>query len=255
MRYQIRKKGKNTLKEIEQNLNNHLIIHYSCESFTSEGGKSPRITCIAIYIFESRQVKIFSLTSSAEELHINIEDIPNYYDKVEKHMLDDYFGFMNTHSHFNWIHWNMRSSNYGFYALEHRYKVLDGQPTILHDSKKIDLASLLVDIYGENYIEDPKMISLMRLNGISEKDFMSGLEEGEAFNKNDFFRISMSCGRKVHAFASIIDKTINNNLKVRTSWKQQYGTSFQSIYEMLREKWWWSILTWFIGLIIGYIIS
>lgn len=255
MRHQIRKKGKNTLKEIECNLNNHLIIHYSCELFTSEGGKSPRITCIAIYSFESKQIKMFSLSLSAEELHISVEDIPNNYDKVEKHMLKDYFSFVSTHRNYNWIHWNMRSPNYGFFALEHRYKVLGGKPIILQDSKKIDLASLLIDIYGDNYIEHPKMISLIKLNKISEKDFMSGPDEGESFKINNFFKISMSCSRKVHAFASILDKAINNNLKVRTSWIQQYGVSIQGVYEMLQEKWWWAFLTWIIGIIIGFVFS
>jgi hypothetical protein len=41
-------------------------------------------------------------------------------------MLDGYFAFVEAHRDSTFIHWNMRDENYGFAALEHRYRVLGG---------------------------------------------------------------------------------------------------------------------------------
>ena len=54
-----------------------------------------------------------------------------------------------------YMHWNMRDINYGFPAIEHRYRVLGGNPVIIDDDKKLDLARLLIDIYGVGYAGHP----------------------------------------------------------------------------------------------------
>jgi hypothetical protein len=38
----------------------------------------------------------------------------------------------------------MRNINFGFQAIEHRYKVLGGKPYIVEDDRKVDLAKLLI---------------------------------------------------------------------------------------------------------------
>jgi len=55
-------------------------------------------------------------------------------------MLDAYFAFLRTNSERKFIHWNMRDQNYGFRAIEHRYRVLGGDPYIIQDDRKIDLS-------------------------------------------------------------------------------------------------------------------
>jgi hypothetical protein len=50
-----------------------------------------------------------------------------------------------------------RDINYGFAAIEHRHKVLEGEPYILPDERKIDLSRLLIDIYGVCYIGHPRL--------------------------------------------------------------------------------------------------
>ena len=43
-----RLKGLDTIKKIDKEKSKYLVIHYSSESFFALGGKSPRITSIAI---------------------------------------------------------------------------------------------------------------------------------------------------------------------------------------------------------------
>jgi hypothetical protein len=66
--YSMHKKARGLLKDIEDNPNQYLLIHYSCESFIDkEDGRTPRITTIAIRYFESSQTKTFSIHEVAEK--------------------------------------------------------------------------------------------------------------------------------------------------------------------------------------------
>ena len=66
----------------------------------------------------------------------------------------------------SYFHWNMRDINYGFAALEHRFKVLGGQPFVLDDHRKFDVARFLIDIYGSSYAPHPRLERLLAINGI-----------------------------------------------------------------------------------------
>ena len=148
MQYEKHKKAKLVYKEIDKNPDNYLIIHYSCESFYDiEDGHTPRITSIAVRAYNTAQTDSFSIHKIAEKEKINIAEIENEYDRLEKKMLDEFYMFVNTHKTMKWIHWNMRDINYGFKAIEHRYEVLGGQPVIVEDSCKIDLSRLFIQVF------------------------------------------------------------------------------------------------------------
>jgi hypothetical protein len=36
-----------------------------------------------------------------------------------------------------YLHWNMRDINYGFAAIEHRHRVLDGSPVIVEMTRRL----------------------------------------------------------------------------------------------------------------------
>lgn len=58
-------------KEIDKNPENHLIIHYSCESFYGIiDGHTPRITSIAVYAYATAQTDSFSIHKTAEKNHV-----------------------------------------------------------------------------------------------------------------------------------------------------------------------------------------
>jgi hypothetical protein len=72
-----------------------------------------------------------------------------------------------------YLHWNMRDANYGFAAIEHRYRVLGGSPIIIDDDKKTDLARLLIDIYGVGYTGHPRLETLLAQNSIKTLDLLT----------------------------------------------------------------------------------
>lgn len=60
--------------------------------------------------------------------------------KFQKSMLRGFFQWLHKYKDCRFLHWNMRDENFGFLALEHRFRVLGGKPVGLPDDKKVDLA-------------------------------------------------------------------------------------------------------------------
>lgn len=139
-------------------------------------GHSPRITSIAVLHLSSDQMNSFSMHLTAEEKGIRRDDIFDKYDEIEGIMLERFFEFVSScgdDSH--WIYWNMKNINYGFEALEHRYRVLTNKhPCYIREENRFNLSAMLTSKYGYNYAGHPKLASLMDLNGPRRKQFLNG---------------------------------------------------------------------------------
>lgn len=215
-----------------------LVIHYSCESFYDKvDGKTPRVTSLAVRNLASGQTDSFSIHQIAEEQQIAFESISDHYDALERQMLDRFFDFVRMRQHCNWIHWNMRDVNYGFAAIEHRYRVLGGIPVQVTEDRKFDLSRALVDIYGVAYIGHPRLETLIDLNKITVRDFMTGKQEAAAFDSKEFVKLHQSTLRKVDTLANIFERTTNNSLKTNANWAEQYGVTPAVIGELAKEHW------------------
>ncbi len=254
-RFQKRKYGLKTLVSLYERSETTLVIHYSCESFynTAEG-RTSRITSIAVRNLANGQTESFSIHKVAEQNHIPIDNIKEQYDMIEKLMLDEYFNYVHSHPGYNYLHWNMRDINYGFSAIEHRYKVLEGNPYKIEDNHKFDLARLLVDIYGRWYIGHPRFQQLVKKNHITDLDFLSGEEEAEAFKNGEYIKLHRSTLRKVDSLANISERTIDGTLKTEAKFLDIYGLHPENIAEIIKEHWFFVLLT-FVITIAGLILA
>jgi hypothetical protein len=239
-----RKKARREVEEIHKNENHVLIIHYSCESFYDrESGQTPRITSIAARNFASGQTESFSIHKVAELAGCPPEDIETRYDELEKKMLGEFYDFLESHTSYDWVHWNMRDINYGFAALEHRFKVLRGKPKArLDESKKHDLSRLIVALYGPSYIAHPRMKKLMEKNGIKALDFLDGAGEAAAFENKEFVKLHQSTLRKVDIISNILGRVIDGTLKTDANWRDQYGIHPAALIELAVKHWLFSLV-------------
>lgn len=256
MQYQKHTKAREILKCIDNSPEQYLIIHYACESFyDTKDGHSPRIATIAVYNFSNAQTDSFSVHKIAEKRHVDFNDIETNFDILEKQMLDEFFTFAKEHQNYYWIHWNMRDGNYGFAAIEHRYLVLGGEPFKIPDSNKIDLARLFINCYGVGYIGNPRMEKLLLKNDIKAKDFLNGQQEAEAFKHKEYVKLHMSTLRKVDVFANLINRSINNKLKVNSGWREIYGVSVQGIVNYCKDTWWIQLIWTGVTFVLGVLLS
>lgn len=246
-----RREAKNIFDEIDNKKDMYLIIHYSCESFYDiKDGRTPRITSIAARNFSTGQTHSFSIHKSAEQNRVPVNEIQNRYDELELQMLNEYFDFVKSRHGYSFIHWNMRDINYGFQAIEHRYKVLGGEPFIIDDSRKFDLARALIALYGVTYVphgESGRLHSLMELNKITAKDMLTGKEEATAFDNHEFIKLHQSTLRKVDVMANILERVLDGSIKTDASWRDTMGIHPAIIIELATEHWAWGLILFAVG--------
>jgi len=237
------------LDSVFSDAGNTWVTHYSCQSFYDRpNGASPRITSIAIRRLDSGQTLSFSIHQVAEERGVPFEQIDALYDELERKMLDAFFAHLGSYRGMKYLHWNMRDINYGFAAIEHRYRVLKGSPIVIEDDKKIDLARLLIDIYGENYIGHPRMEMLLTKNSIKPRDFLTGPQEAEAFEMRNFVGLHQSTLRKVDVIANIAERAHDRQLVTDTSWWKMRGGRALTLYNWICENPQVSFMFGFVGL-------
>jgi hypothetical protein len=243
------------LDKVFAEAHNTWVIHYSCESFYDRPeGRSPRITSIALRRLHSGQTSSFSIHQTAERKGIPFRDIDAHYDSLEREMLDAFYALIGSHRGMKYLHWNMRDANYGFAAIEHRYRVLGGDPVVIEDDKKYDLARLLIDIYGKRYAGHPRLESLIALNHIKPLDFMNGPQEAEAFETRNFVGLHQSTLRKVDIIANIAGLAHDRALKTNTTWHEMHGGRIRGAYRWVAENKGLALLGTLTG-IIGFAIT
>lgn len=209
-------RNKDFFDEVERHPDRFYIIHYSSQSlFDAEAEAfSPRITSIVIRHFQSGQTVSFATHISAESLGVPWADIEVQYDRIERDLLTKFYDFARDRREKYWVHWNMRNVVFGFEHLEHRYRtLLKKDPPSIPVEVRINLNDALKSRYGDDYAPDPRMASLMDLNGGRVQGFLSGKEESEAFANKDFIRMNTSTIAKVGFFSFVISSTIKGKLK------------------------------------------
>lgn len=232
-----RKRALEKIGELMEDAKNILIIHYSCESFYERvDGTSPKITSIAVRKLNDGQTRSFSIHKEAELQHIDLDAIEKHYTSLEKVMLTNFYEYVKMNKDKIFVHWNMRDENYGFGAIELRFRILGGCPFVIDDDKKVDLARLLVDIYGVGYIEHPRLEKLIKLNKITDCDFLDGKQEAEAFEQKQYIKLHRSTARKVDIFANVIQRVDNRTLKTNASYWDQHGGRFLGIFKFFNSN-------------------
>ena len=206
--------------DVERHPDRVYIIHYSSQSlFDAEiGAHSPRITSIVVRHYVSGQTVSFSMHTVAEYLAISSADIEERYDDVERELLTQFYNFARDRREKFWVHWNMRNVVFGFEHLEHRYRTLiKSEPPSIPVEVRKNLNDVLKERYGNDYAPDPKMLSLMELNGGKVQGFLSGAEESEAFKTKDYIRMHTSTIAKVGFFSFVITAASKGKLATAAS--------------------------------------
>lgn len=232
------KTSRSVIYRLFEDASNVWVTHYSCESFYDRtDGRSPRITSIAVRKLDSGQTVSFSIHQIAELDGIDLSGITEHYDALERKMLDEFFAHVGSHRGMKYLHWNMRDINYGFAAIEHRYRVLGGEPPfIIPDENKFDLARLLIDVYGVGYTGHPRLTTLLEKNKIQPRDFLNGASEAEAFEQGNYVGLHQSTLRKVDMLANIAGRAQDRSLKTNTTRWEMHGGRVRTFINFAAES-------------------
>lgn len=254
-RLEEREEGLDILNKIYKEKAKSLIIHYSCESFVTSHGRTPRITSICLRFLETAQTRSFSIHLQAQFDNKDFNNLSdNDYDEIEKKVLNDFYEFAESHKKYNWIHWNMRNSNFGFEAIANRYKILKGTPFIIDEDRRYDFPRILSKIYTHNYEKDApdgRLLNLANRNSIDTRDALKGKDESLAFENKKYLELHKSTLRKLDVIDYIFDRTYKNELIVNSRKKEIYGYTIPGIIEIVKNNWIllaiWTILIYILG--------
>jgi hypothetical protein len=246
-----RRSGLDLLSQITKDKSKSFIIHYSCESFVTNHGRTPRVTSICIVNLMTSQTNSFSIHLQAQFVNLDFDNLTqSQYDMVELAMLTEFTDFVREHPTAKWVHWNMRDSNYGFLAINNRLRILNGQPYVIPDDLKFDYPRILQLLYTDDYeLNRPKgrLLNLAERNKISTINAMTGQEEADAFDNKEYLRLHMSTLRKVDIIQVIINKTESDELLVNSSKAKIYGLTFTGIIILVKETPWLLLVVTAIG--------
>ena len=227
--------SRDLIRRIKKKPENFFIIHYSCQSLYDDNeGLLPRITSIAVIHFTTGQAVSFSTHAVAEELKIDRDEVRGRFDEIELKLLSNFYKFIRDKRDRFWVHWNMRNLTYGFEHIEHRYQVLGGSDApVVPIEHRINLNDYLADRYGSRYAAHPKMKSLMELNGGPNRHFLTGEEEVNAFNSNEFIRMHNSTLCKAEFFKFVMKRLVDGRLRTKS---KNIGVKLDRLFESRLAK-------------------
>jgi len=258
-----RREAKQTLQKLDNANGKVLIVHYSCESFYGKAGYTPRVTGIAILNRENNETIIFSWHLSAQILKKDIANPPAAeLDEVEKHMLDEFSKYVQSHTNYVWIHWRMRSASYGFQAISDRYRILGGNGISVPDINKIDLPEVFGKLFTYGFESNEphgQLLNLANRNKVSVRDSLPGVEEAAAFENREYLKLHMSTLRKVEIIDRLLTVYQSGKLKHNASIIEVYDFSIPGIIPLVRGSpiliGIWSLLVFVIGVALEPIIQ
>jgi hypothetical protein len=246
-----RREAQRRLDEVMRNPGRHNVIHYSCESFDKEQQRSGRVTSIAVLNAASGESASFSIHQVADEMVAAAESrkrmpapIDPYanYAALERALLQRFCDFVRLHGNHVWMHWNMRDILYGFQAIEHWCRVLGVEPATIPEAQRFNIAEVLTDIYGNNYVwhkpPNGRLENTMGYNGITDLEFLRGDEEGVAFVNREYVKLHRSTLRKVRVIYTIAERVWNGTLKTQGSWWERHGSALGGVIDDVTDNPW-----------------
>ena len=258
MQWEKHKKAKEQINEIFMRPDKYRVIHYSRQGFSQGNNQhADAIVSIAIYSGVSDATFSVDIQSMAERLQIRFQDISQRIREIETEMLREFFDYINQNRDFIYLHWNMRDNQFGFQALSNRYCALtNGKPAYeIPIEKQLNVSNLLEEYYGSDYVAHPRLKNIIEQNPESRPlHFLNATQEENAFKEGRYNDLHMSTLSKVRFFYTVLTLVHEGKLKVSTSKLKAFGFSPQVIFEMVKDTWWWGLLTFLLGMLLGKVL-
>lgn len=225
----------------------YLFIHYARQNcFSDAYEKGPRVVAIGAMNANSEQFVVFSLKKSADKQGKSFFELSDSEkDIIESSMLQDFFEYVENNKDKVWLHWNMKNNNFGFSAIEDRFRMLNGNPIHFEEGKLINISVLLKKKYGINYAKDNiwngktmgRMYDIFILNQITDSNILDGEREIIEYIVKNITSIEQSVLGKLKAFKIIMEKTADNVLKCRGNiLKDVYGLNIMGIARYIQDN-------------------
>lgn len=181
-----------------------LAVHYACENLYGAVDHPPAVSCIAHCPIGPGNAGSFS----------RIDAPGGTSDDAEKWVLTQYYDFVQKNPAAIVIHWNMSKADYGFAALDARYRFLlrEDVPHKVPADRTFDLDDLVAAEYGAYYVGHPRLMRLAAVNQLSRKHALAGKDEADRFADGDHGAVRRSTDEKVRWIAVLAEQFLSGSL-------------------------------------------
>jgi hypothetical protein len=154
--------------------------------------------------------------ATGEEVAFSLTD---HKEDAERKLLESYYQYLREKPDARYVHWNMHSDEYGFSAIDKRYRFLFGQDPPYNVPKEVryDLDGLIEFRHGNGYADHPKLSTLGTLNRHPKRYLLTGKEEADKFQAGEYGDIRRSITEKAHLIASLAKRFLNGSLETKSS--------------------------------------
>jgi REase_DpnII-MboI len=199
----------NELREHYRRGDDLIAVHYACENLYAVEDHPAAVSCIGYSPIGPGNAVSFSIVDAQEGVTPRDAEIG---------VLAQYFEYLQYHSAASFVHWNMSKADYGFAALEARYRHLTGEvPYHLPSDRTYDLDDLVADEFGPDYVAHPRMSRLATANGLTRRHALGGQDEAERFASGDDGSVRRSTDEKVRWIAALAERFLGGTLKTGRS--------------------------------------
>jgi hypothetical protein len=200
------------------------VVHYACEGFEKP---DRRVTAIAARNLGTGATTCFDLETELRCAGIDPAKATDAdLNRHERKMLGSFYAFVRKHPDHFWLHWNMRDTTFGFPALQNRQKALGGRVAPIAEQYRVDLASRMIDLHGDNYA-DPKrrLADLAGHNGLASNYLIDGAAQAERLEDRDFASVTRSLVNRLDILYAIATKANEGTLKTRAPWRDRVAAA------------------------------
>jgi hypothetical protein len=177
-------------------------IHYSSDLPTADGGPR-RLFAIAVQNVATENQHMFSMLKIAKRLGRPPDRLLDRPDELEQALLKDFASFLRGHRHSFWMHWGMRTAEYGFDVILQRVQAHRIKLPELPEQQRFDLAGYLKRRHGPSYAPHPRLVNAAKLNGCWAPTFLSNEESAAAWKNGEYGRVQQSLADKVDVIADL----------------------------------------------------
>lgn len=186
-----------------------VVIHYASGNFYLAKDHPVEIICISVVDIGDYNTISFS------QADYNFETA----DERERALLIAFYEYLGARQDVRIVHWNMNNADYGYVAINARYRWLfeESPPASFPTTRMLDLDSVIEAQYGEGYAPHPKLKNLAALNKLSQRYWLQGADEPAKASTGDLAAVQRSTSEKARAVARLARLLLDGDLATQES--------------------------------------
>ena len=189
------------------------LIDYYSVPWDDVPAQTPAPVMIATRDLATGKEEVFAWHLLAEAQGIPPQEIPSRRFDLERSALQSLFTHFQGNPKTWWLHWGLHGIEFGFPALAQRAKALGLGDQHLPERRSIDLAELLKNRLGEDYVPHNRLKNLILLNQVNCHGLLEVAELTAAYRAGEFSRMLRSLRRKLYCISRIVERGAAGRLR------------------------------------------